>query len=172
MQKAEVFVILGHFWNFEKTKSTPEILSFYTCAPQMMIIWCMIPEILSTTDRIFCHFRLYFALLPTNNPENQNFEKMKKNPGGIIILNMSTIHENHMMYRQNFFSFWTFYMPLPPTNPENQNFEKIRKTPWKIIILHKCTIYDNHKIYGSWDVKCTRQNFFVIFSHFLLFYPP
>ena len=28
----------------------------------------------STTDRIFCHFGSFFALSPTNNPKNQNFE--------------------------------------------------------------------------------------------------
>ena len=32
-----------------------------------------------------------------NNPENQNFEKLKKTRRGIIILNMSAINENHMM---------------------------------------------------------------------------
>ena len=128
MQKAEVFVILGHFWNFEKTKSTPEILPFYTCAPQMMIIWCMIPEILSTTDRIFCHFRLYFALLPTNNPENQNFEKMKKNPGGIIILNMSTIHENHMMYRQFFLILDLLHAPAPYEPRKSKFWENQKNT--------------------------------------------
>ena len=26
----------------------------------------------------FCHFGLFFAFLPTNNPENQILEKMKK----------------------------------------------------------------------------------------------
>ena len=36
----------------------------------------MVPEIWSATDRIFCHFGLFFA--STNTPENQNFEKMKK----------------------------------------------------------------------------------------------
>ena len=30
-------------------------------------------------DRIFCHFWLFFALLPPNNPDTQNFEKWKKN---------------------------------------------------------------------------------------------
>ena len=51
-------------------------------------------------DRIFCHFGLFLALLPPpppNDPENQNFEKMKKLPGEIIIL--------------------AFY---PPNNPKNQ----------------------------------------------------
>ena len=44
----------------------------------MTIISCMVPEILSVTDIIFCHFGLLFALLRTSNPENQNFKKMKK----------------------------------------------------------------------------------------------
>ena len=64
----------------------------------MTIIQCMVPEITSATDRIFCHFVPFFALLPCNNPENQNFEKLNKTLGDIIILNMSTINENHMMY--------------------------------------------------------------------------
>ena len=68
------------------------------------------------TDRTFSHFGPFFDLLapsppPPNNPENQNFEKMKKTLGDIIVLHMCTINENHMMYgsrhiehnRKNFF---------------------------------------------------------------------
>ena len=50
----------------------------------------MAPEIRSATDRIFCHYGLFFALLPPIDPENQNFEKMKKIPGDIIILHVCT----------------------------------------------------------------------------------
>ena len=57
----------------------------------------MVPEIWSMTDRIFCHVGPFFAFSPTNNPKNQNFEKMKKRPGDII-LQMCTINDNHMMY--------------------------------------------------------------------------
>ena len=71
----------------------------------------------------------------------------------------------------NFCPFTPLF-PLPPNNPENQNFEKMKKTPGDIIILHKCTINDNHMIYGSWDINCNRQIFFVILGHFLPFYPP
>ena len=53
-------------------------------------------EIWSATDRIY--FRPFFALLPPNNPKNQNFEKNEKNPRDIIILNMCTINDNHMMH--------------------------------------------------------------------------
>ena len=49
--------------NFEKLKESLEILSFYTCAPWMTIIWCMVPEISSVADIFFCHFGQFFALL-------------------------------------------------------------------------------------------------------------
>ena len=36
-----------------------------------------VPEIWSSTDRIFCHFGQLLALLPSNIPENENFEEIK-----------------------------------------------------------------------------------------------
>ena len=79
-------------------------------------------------------FRSIFALLSSTQPENQHFEKMRKEPGDIILLHMCNINENHMMYdswdmecdRQKFLSIWDFYSP---NNPENQNFEKTKKPP-------------------------------------------
>ena len=50
----------------------------------------MVPEIFSATDKMFCHFGPIFVLLPPNNPENQNFGKMKKTHGDIITLHMCT----------------------------------------------------------------------------------
>ena len=46
---------------------------------------------------IFGHFLPLFSPLP-NNPENQNFEKMKKASGDVIILNLCNKKHNHMMY--------------------------------------------------------------------------
>ena len=102
-----LFVILGNFLpfdhpnnpknqNFEKIKKNLEILSFYTCVPQMTIIWCMVLEILRPTDRFFCHFGLFFTLLPP--PPLLTTQKMKilekwKNLLEIVILLMSTINE-------------------------------------------------------------------------------
>ena len=51
------------------------ILLVYTSGPQMTIISCMVPEIWSTTDRIFCHFGPFLPFYPTNNPQNQDFHK-------------------------------------------------------------------------------------------------
>ena len=52
---------------------------------------------------IFCHFGLFFALFPhhspsPNVPRKKFFDKMKKKPEDIIILQMCTINDNHMMY--------------------------------------------------------------------------
>ena len=99
---------------------------------------------------------------------------------------------------QNFLSFWAILCPfttsLPPRNDlknqteifvilghflpfhhfdnlENQNLT-LKKTPGDIIVLHMCTINDNDMMYGSWDMECDRQSFFLIFDHFLHLYPP
>ena len=45
---------------------------------------------------VILDYSLHFY--PLNNPENQNFEKMKKIPGDIIILHICTINQNHMRY--------------------------------------------------------------------------
>ena len=148
----------------------------------MTIIWCMVPEIPSVTDRIFCHFGPFFTLLPLpNNPKNQNFEKMKKTPRDIIILNVFTINDNHMLYGSwnmerdghNFLSFWNRFLPFyPPNNPKNQNFEKLNNTSGDIIILHRCNINSKHVTYSSWDTKRDRHSFFVILNKFLPLLPP
>ena len=59
----------------------------------------MVPEIWSAIDRIFCHFGLlFFAILPSMDSVNQNFEKMKKTPGDIIILHQYTKNHDHMLH--------------------------------------------------------------------------
>ena len=85
----------------------------------------MVPEIWSATDIIFCHFELFFALLPPpppNNLANQTFKKLKKTPEGIIILHKCTINDDHMMYgsrymkheRKNLFVIWIIFCPFTP----------------------------------------------------------
>ena len=107
LRYGEYFVILDHFLsfcspnnlknqNFDKNEKTTWRYYHFTYVyhkwqsydvwflrhgaqqTEMTIIWCMVPEMWSATDRIFFHFEPFFALLPTNKSENQNFEKMKK----------------------------------------------------------------------------------------------
>ena len=134
----------------------------------MKIIWCMFLEIWSASDTIFSHFGQFSALYtpPSNNPENQNFEKIKKMPVDIIISHMCTINENHIWWMfleiwsatHNFFShFGHFFFPFTPlTIQKIKILKKWKKLPRNIIISHKCTINDNHMMYDSWDMKHDR----------------
>ena len=54
----------------------------------------MAPEILSATD-FFVILDHFLPFYPPNNLKNQNFEKMKKISGDIIILHMCSINDNH-----------------------------------------------------------------------------
>ena len=91
------------------------------------------------------------------DPENQNFEKMKKIPQDIIILQMCTINDSRAVWFLSYGVQWTecfcqFGPFLPfysPNNPKNQNLKKMKKPPGDIITLHMCTINGNHMTYGS-----------------------
>ena len=55
----------------------------------------MVPEIWSAKDKIFCHYGLLFApTFPFMDPENQNFEEIKKALEDIIILQMFAINDS------------------------------------------------------------------------------
>ena len=140
----------------------------------------MVPQIWSAMDRIFFVILDDFSpFYRHNNPKNQNFEKMKKISGEIIILHKCTINDNHMMHSswdmkrngRNFLHFGPFLPFYPTNNPKSQNFQKLKKTLGDIINLHKCTINDNHMMYGSWDMKCDGQNLLSFWTVFCLFTP-
>ena len=89
------FVLLPNCWprklKFQKkhVKKHLEILSFYTCAPLIKIIatliWCMVPEIWSSTDRVILNYVNYI-------------KNGKKSPGNVIILQKSTKNHDHLLY--------------------------------------------------------------------------
>ena len=79
---------------------------------------------------IFCPFT------HPNNPENQNFEIMKKSSGDVIILHLCIKNHNHMTYaswymecdRHNFLSFWGIFCPsIPLLTPEIKIWKKCKK---------------------------------------------
>ena len=63
-----------------------------------------VPEIQCLTYAILIfYFGLFSALFtdppnPPNDLKRQNFKKMKKSPGDIIILHMCTKNNDHIMY--------------------------------------------------------------------------
>ena len=115
----------------------------------------------------------FLPFYPTNNPKNQNFEKMKKALGDIIILHRCNTNDNHIMYsssdtrqdRQHLLSFWTIYCPFTSL------------TTGKIKILkkwHFTHMYHKWQSYDVWFLRygaCQTQ-FFVILDPFLPFYSP
>ena len=83
----EIFLILGHFcpfihlaiWKIKiliKWKMPGDMIILHICTinenHMMCASWCR------ECEKIFSYFGPFFALLPPNNPQNQNFEKIKK----------------------------------------------------------------------------------------------
>ena len=155
------------FW--QNKKKCLEILSFYTCVPQMMIIWCLVTDISSIAHIIFIHFRLFFTLLPPWQLKKSKFWKNEKH-------SWRHYHFTHDYHKSKSYNVWLRYgtwqtefflildhflpfYPYSPLTTQNQKFEKMKQNPGDIIILHKFTINYNHLIYGSWDINCNRQIF-------------
>ena len=101
-----------------------------------MIIWCMVPEIWSVMGRIFVILDWFLSFY---NPKNQNFEKLKKKSGDIIILHMRTINDNQTMYgswdieydRQTFLLFWAIFCPFTPLTAQKIKLSKKWKKVWR-----------------------------------------
>ena len=135
----------------------------------------MVPEIQSMTDKNFCHLRPFFALFPPNYLKNKNFEKLKKMTRDIIILQMCTTNDNHIIYgswdmecsRQNFLSFWTIFCPFPSlTKQKIKILIKWKKKSGEIIVLYMCTINVCFLRY-----RAQQTEFFVIWTIFCPFTP-
>ena len=129
-----------------------EILSFYTSVPQMTIIWCMVLEISSATDKLFVilgHFLPIFYHFAYEYHKSKSYD--------VWFLRYGVWQTEFFLILDHFLPF----TPLPPlNNPKNQNFEKLKITPRDIITLYqKHTINDNHMINGPWDINCKRQIF-------------
>ena len=64
--------------------------------PQSYEVWFLRYGVRQTEFFVILDHFLIFC--PSNNPENQNFEKMRKASGGAIILHMCTKTRDHMIY--------------------------------------------------------------------------
>ena len=90
---------------------------------------------------IFLSFwTIFLPFYPPNNPKNQNFEKLKKAPGDIIILHKCTINDNQYdVWFQRYQVQWTdlyvildHFLPFyPPNSSKNENFKKNEKNAWR-----------------------------------------
>ena len=154
--------------NFEKMKNCWRYIILHSCTNRGTV-----PEIWSETDRTFCHFGPFLPLYPLNNQENQNFKthlEMSSLYTGVpkITIIWYMLPEIWNM-TDNFLSFWVIFCPLTfLTTSKIRILKKWKKTPEDIIILHHLHTTNDDMLYGSWDIKCDRQNF----CHFGLFLGP
>ena len=124
-------VILGHFLPFCLLK-TPKIkivknekicwrYHHFTIVYQKSLsydVWFLRYGVRQT--EFFVMMDRFLPFYPPMDPENQNFEKMKKPLEDIIILQMFTLNDSHMIYgfsnmefhRQNYFSFRANFCPF------------------------------------------------------------
>ena len=154
----EFFVILDHFLhfypsnnlknqNFEKMKKPVWdliTLHLHTINDSHMMYgsWYM----KCNEQNFFVNLDHFLHFYPTNNPKNQNSEKMKKPLGNIIILHLCTINDNHMMYGswdikrdgQNFLSLWTIFYTFTLLTNQKIKILKKRKSHLEILSLYTC----------------------------------
>ena len=103
--------------NFEKTKKIVEdvMLSMFTKNHNHMRYSSLDKEWNTDFFVILGHFLPFYL---SNNPEKQNFEKMKKASVDVIILHVWTKNHNHMVYaswnmKHSNCHFGWFFAPLP-----------------------------------------------------------
>ena len=160
-------------------KKNLNILSSSRFVPLLVIIHVWFLRYGAQQTLSFVILYCFLPFYPSIDPENQNFEKMKTIPEDIIILQICTINDSHMMYGswdmehdgQNFLSFWNIFCPFTPLPTQKiKILKKIEKPPGDIIILHRCNINDNH-MYGSWDTECYGHDFLSFCTSFCPFTP-
>ena len=149
MGQTEFFVILDHFWHFynpnnpksQHWKNQKTTWRYYHFTHeqhkwQSYHVWSLRYGVWQT--EFFVILDRFLPFYPTNNAKNQNFEKMKKPPGDIIILHICTINDNYMMYgswhmkhhRENL-SFWTVFCRFTPLITQKIKILKNWKNAWR-----------------------------------------
>ena len=82
----------------KQLKEPLEIPSFHTILPKIMIIGYTVPEIWHVTDVIVIfHFAVFFFPFTPNSLKNENFKKIKKTLGDIV-LHKCTQNHDPMLY--------------------------------------------------------------------------
>ena len=124
--QTEFFVILDRFLpfyptnnpknqHFQRMEKSPEDIILHMCTKNDNHMMYGSWDIECDWWNFFVTLDHFLPFYPLNKLKNQSFEKRKKPPGDIIILNNCTINDNHMVYGswhmkhdgQNFLWFWT-----------------------------------------------------------------
>ena len=144
----------------------------------------MVPDMQNETDRMFCHFRPVFVLLPPIRPPNDikqsKFWKKKKKWKKCMDIYINVYHKwtsydiwflKCKVRQTSFCHFGSFFAFQCPDNPESQNFKIEKSTRRYYHFTHLYHTWQSYDVcflrYGAWQTE-----FFVILDRFLPFYPP
>ena len=141
-------------------------------------LWCMLLEIWSTTDIIFCHFGPFFYLFtPLKTPKIKSWKKCKQAwrnyPFTHVYHKWGSYHYCSCDIRCNgqLFVIWGHFLPFdPPNNPKYQNFEKWKKA-WGY--YHFTLVYHKWWSYDVWFLRYRARQieFFCHFGPFFALLP-
>ena len=132
----------------------------------MTVISCMVPEMWSTTDQIFCHVGSFFCSFTLTIRKIKILKKWKN-----AWRYYCFTHEYHKWQTchvcwdiecdgNNFLQFWNIFSPFtPPATQKIKFLKKKKKTPRGITILKMNTVNDNHIMHVSWNKESNRCNF-------------
>ena len=143
------------------------------------MIWCMFPKIWSATDIIFFHLGPFFALLPPNNPKNENgkngkkawryhlFTQVYKKSWSYAILFLRYGMRRIQLLFFILGNFLPFYPPPSPFPPQKK-IKKMKKKPLEIPSFNTSVPKIMIMCYTVPEIRC-RLDVIVIF-HFGLFF--
>ena len=140
-------------------------------------VWFLRYEVLHT--EFFVNLDNFLLFYSPNNPKNQNFEKPKKKPGGIIILHKHTKNYDDMLYcfldmmpnRYNcYFSIWAIFCPFTYLKARKIKILKSEKNTWRyhhFTIVYQILIicYSVPEIWCMTDVTIFHFRPFFAFLH-------
>ena len=101
--------------------------------------------------------------------KNQTFEKMKKISGYII--SNYVYQKSQSESEADILSLWVISCHFTTLLIQKiKILKEWKKIPEDITTWYMCTISKNHMTYGSWDMECDGQIFFIILDYVLPFY--
>ena len=128
----------------------------------MTIIWCIVPQIWSFTDRTFSDFGPFFTLLHHYQLKKSKFSK--KNEKTAWSYHFTHVYQKWQSYDVWFLRYWArqteffvildHFLPFYPLNNlKNQNFEKLKKKKPTWRSYHFTLVYHKWQSYDVWVLR-------------------
>ena len=152
----------------------------------MTIIWYWFLRYWVQQRKVFVILDHFLPFYCPNNPKNQNFEKLKKNKSGdIIILHNCTKNHHHMLYCSfdmacngcncYFLHFWAIFCPFTSLTPRKIKIKKKWKKSLQISSFYNSVpkiMIICYTVPEIWCVTCNYFSFWTICCPFTPFNSP